>query len=342
MMKSNRFVLAVALTCFGFAFGSTATAGLLIYEPFDYTSGQSITGQANTHSAAAETWQLAGPAAALHVVGSGSLSPSAAMTSAGFPAPIGNDGNLVKSGTSSAYDRLSIPNAFNPDLTPKYGANSTLYYSLLLDVPSITGLTIAHTNLNANNDGLIAFNNSQGAQGTAPNTWTGELVIRLGSTTGTYNLGIRGSTTTNNTTYFTGDLTPGTTYFVVVEAQLGATPGTAAQDLNSLWINPSPSTFGLSEGLRPAPDGSSNGAMSATNSNNSMQSIIIGAGIATSGAAPNSTLMDEIRVGETWKDVTPLSAVPEAGAFVTFGLSGIFALAGVWVAKRHGINVLAA
>lgn len=302
-----------------FVAAAPAFADLLIYEPFDYTAGQGITGQVNNYSQASETWQLAGPAAALHVVGTGSLTPPGPLAPG-----IGNDADLKKSGTSSAYDRLSIPNAFNLDLTPKYGANSSLYYSLLLNVPSITGLTIAHTNPNANNDGVVAFNSSQGAQGSAPNTWNGELIMRLGATAGTFNLGIRGSTTTAATTYFTGDLNPGTTYFIVVQAILGTNPGTAANDQNSIWLNPSTATFGLSEGSRPAPDGSSNGADSATDANNSMQSIIIGAGIATAGAAPNDTFIDEIRVGNTWADVT---SVPEPSTLALAGLGALGLLA---------------
>ncbi len=311
-------------------FESIASADVLVYEPFDYTSGEPITGQVNAYSQATETWQLAGDPAkdAIHRVGSGSL--IAPMGS--FPPSLGNDGDLKKSGTTNttattAYDRLNIPNVFNPDLSPKYGANSTLYYSVLLNVPSIAGLTIAHSNPNANNDGLIAFSNVQGSQGTAPNTWNGELVIRLGADASKYNLGIRASTTPNNTTgsipgatYWTGDLVPGQTYFIVAQATLGTNPGTAANDLNSIWLNPNSATFGLDETNRPAPDGSSIGGDSGTDANNSMQSIIIGAGVATAGAAPNDTFIDELRVGTTWADVT---AVPEASAGLFVALAGV-------------------
>jgi hypothetical protein len=322
-----RKLLALGVLALGMA-ASSASASVLVYEPFDYTAGQSITGQMNPSTGG--TWQVAGPTA-LHVVGSGSLNPSAGALGAGFPASIGNDADLKKSGTSASYDRLSIPNAFNPDLTPKYGANSTLYYSLLLDVPSIAGLTIVHTNLNANNDGLIAFNNTQGTSTSAPNTWNGELVIRLGSVAGTYNLGIRGSTTTAGTsptpttgqTYWTGDLTPGDTHFIVVQASLGASPGDNTQDLNSIWVDPSAATYGLGELTRPAADGSSNGAESTSVASDAMESIIIGAGIATAGAAPTDTLMDEIRVGNTWADVTP---VPEPVSIGLLGLPALFAM----------------
>jgi hypothetical protein len=312
-MKTNIVIqlTAAAVVC---AVSSSLSAGTIIYEPFDYTSGDPVIGQVNSYSSQSVTWNRTGTAAtsgAVHSVGSpGLTSPP------GFPSATGNMADLANN-DNTEMARLNIPDAFNPDLTPKYGASSSLYYSLLVDVPSITGLTTAHSNLNANNDLIIGFNNVQGAQAGRPNAWSGELVIRLGSTAGTYNLGIRASTTTASTTYFTGDLTPGDTHLVVVQTSLGANPGTAANDLNSIWLDPNSSTFGLGEGSRPAPDGSSNGANSATDAQVSLQSIIIGSGIAV-GANPNHVYVDEIRVGNTWADVT--SQVPEPASFSLIGL----------------------
>jgi len=221
--------------------------------------------------------------------------------------------------------RMNLPFATNGG-TPNYGANSTLYYSVLLNVPSITGLTVPHSNANANNDIIVGINNSQGSQATRPNSWNGELAIRLGATAGTYNLGVRASTTTAGTTYWTGDLTPdaNTTNLVVVEAHLGTSPGTAANDLNSIWFNPASSTWGLDESTRPSPDGSSNGAQSATDATNSMQSLLIGAGISA-GSNPNDVNVDEIRVGETWADVTSQTAfvVPEPAGLSLLGLGAL-------------------
>lgn len=296
-----------------------ASADQLIYEPFNYTAGQPITGQVNTSSANTLTWFQAGTAATtgsqdLHQVGTTGLAWPAA-----FPATAGGNMADLKQTDVKEYERLNIPNAFvGTTATPKYGANSTLYYSLLLNVPSTAGLTVANTNSNANNDGIIAFNNVQGSQAGRPSAWMGELVIRQGATSGTYNLGIHASTTTNNTAYFTGDLTPGVTHLIVVQVTLGANPGTNTQDTNSLWVDPAPSTYGATEGTRPNPDGSSNGANSATDSVVSMQSIIIGSGIGT-GAVPNDVYADEILVGDTWADVT----VPEPSAFAFLGVGAL-------------------
>lgn len=331
-MRSSRKALAALSLA---AFASSASASQLIYEPFNYTVGQPIAGQINTTSAATETWWDAGTASATpHQVASGSLSPSAAALAAGFPASVGNSGDL-KLADNTENIRLNIPNAFN-GTTPVYGANSTLYYSMLIDVPTLTGLTIAHTNLNANNDLIAAFNNSQGSQAAHPSSWNGELVIRLGSTAGTYNLGIRASTTTAGTTptptpgqtYWTGDLNPGDTHFIVVQAQQGATPGTNTNDTNSLWLDPDPSTFGAA--VAPNADGSSNGAASNTAANDVMASLLLGAGGSsgggTAGSNPNDTLVDEIRVGDTWADVTA-APTPEPSSIGLIGM-GLAVLVG--------------
>jgi hypothetical protein len=195
---------------------------------------------------------------------------------------------------NTEYERLNLPQ--------QYGTNSNLYYSLLLNVPDIAGLTTAHTNLNANNDGIIAFNNGSGASATRPTTWAGELTMRLGSTSSTFNLGVRSSSTAANTTYWSADLNPSQTYFVVVRYSSGATAGSGGT--SDLWINPTATFFGAANA--PPSDGSTLGNMSATGSLDHVDALIIGAGIAA-GADPTQTNIDEIRVGDTWADVT----VPE-------------------------------
>jgi MYXO-CTERM domain-containing protein len=322
-MRKTKQVQAIACAVAALALTQTASANTLIYEPFDYTSGASINGQTNPGTGT--QWFSVGSSPP-HVVSSGNLSPTAGALAAGYPAPVGNQADLKKTGSgtslSSSYDRLNIPGAFS-GTTPVYAANSTLYYSVLLNVPSISGLTIVHSNANANNDGLIAFNNNQGSAASSPNTWNGELIIRLGADTSKFNLGIRASTTTPATTYFTGDLNPGQTYFIVVQATLGATPSDATQNTNAIWVDPNPATYGGEEANRPAPDGSSNGGDSTSTSSatsNAMTSIIIGAGIATAGAAPNDTNIDELRVGNTWADVT---VAPEPGGLSLLGAGAL-------------------
>jgi MYXO-CTERM domain-containing protein len=299
--------LAIAMS------SGSASASLLIYEPFDYTAGSDIAGQTNTYSAGNPAWAAAGTATApVHQVISGSLTAPA-----GLPPAIGNAGGTMNA-DNTQLDRIA--------LGADYAANTTLYYSLLLNIPSITGLTVPNTNLNANNDVLVAFNNGSGT-GTRPSNWAGELVIRLGSVANTYNLGIRASNTTASTTYWTADLNPGDTHFIVVRYAQGATDSSGTDDSNAIWLNPSSANFGVVEGSVPAPDGSSNGTINASSpSNNFARSLLIGAGIAT-GAAPNQNNIDEIRVGTTWADVTP---VPEP-----VGLAGVAGLGMLALRRRR-------
>lgn len=307
MKKVYALIAASAVTAF---WSTSAFANLLIYEPFDYSSGSAIVGQSDPYApVGGPSWASAGTAGtSVHQVATGSLTgPS------GFPASVGNSGSLMNA-DSNEYARMSLGST--------YGPNATLFYSVLVDVPATNGLTTANTNPNANNDGLIAFNNNSGA-GTKPNTWAGQLSIRLGAGAGggagTYDLGIRASTTPNGVgnTYWSADLTPGTTYLVVVQFTEGATAGSGG--LSSIWINPSSAFFGAVSA--PAPDGSTIGTFSATPANDHASSLIIGAGIAA-GADPNQTLVDEIRVGTSWADVT---SVPEPStlALAGFGLLGL-------------------
>jgi hypothetical protein len=302
----------IALTLFGtflaWVLGPMASANVLIYEPFDYTAGLPIANQTNTYSTGSPVWNASGATTSpVHQItnlgGSGSLTgPS------GFPASIGNTGAMMNA-DNTQLDRMNLPSVV--------GANSSLYYSLLLNVPSTSGLTTANTNVNANNDIIVGFNNITGGSGTKPSVWAGELVIRLGSAASTFNFGIRASTTAAGTTFFTGDLSINTTYLVVGRYTQGPTAG--AGGVNSLWINPSSVTFG---GTAPTPDGNTNGNISTNPLTDAVASLLVGGGVAA-GAAPSQTNIDEIRVGTTWADVTSLTAVPESSAGLFMLLGGI-------------------
>jgi PEP-CTERM motif len=315
-MKKSFALLAAGMVA---AFSSTpASADLLIYEPFDYTAGSAIIGQTDAYTpGTANTWARAGTAgtASVHSV----VTPFLTAPS-GFPASVGNAGSLVGGATGSGdfteYGRMSLGS--------EYGANSTLYYSLLLNVPSTSGMTVPNSNLNAANDGIVIFNNAAGA-GARPTVFAGELTLRLGSVANTFNLGVRATTTANNTTSFTGNLTPGQTYLVVVEYASGAVAGTGG--VNSLWINPSSATFGAA--LAPAADETTAGTFSATAANDHADSLILGAGVAAN-ADPTQTLVDELRVGTTWADVT---SVPEPSTLVLAGFGALSLLS--WQRARR-------
>jgi PEP-CTERM motif len=286
-----------------------AFADLLLYEPFDYTAGQPIAGQVNTYSPGGPTWNAAGAASAtVHsVISPGLISPT------GFPPSIGNAADMVKADISQ-FDRLDLPHT--------YYTNTTLYYSLLLNVPDVSSLKTPNSNANANNDLIIAFNNTTGASGSRPSNWAGELVIRLGSTANNFNLGIRASSTSAGTTYWSSDLNPGQTYLVIGRYVQGA-DAVGTGDFNDLWINPTALSYGAPEGSVPAPDGTTLGTINQANPGlNYAASLIIGAGISDTSTIgnPANTYLDEIRVGTTWADVT---TVPEPSILALAGLGAL-------------------
>jgi hypothetical protein len=302
-----------------------AFADLLIYEPFNYSPGSTIIGQTDLVTSATATWFGAGTAGTgvRHQVIAGSLS--------GLPFAQGNSAD-TKNADNTELARMNLPSQYNPATKPGY----TLFYSLLLNVPSTSGMTVPHSNVNANNDVITAFNNSAGPQAGRPSVWAGELVLRLGNDTNQYNMGIRASTTVAGTTFFTGDLATNQTHFVVVEYVAGTTAGTGGQ--NYLWIDPDPSTFGAA--TAPTATGETDGTLSAGASNDHADSLLLGAGIAA-GATPNDTYVDEIRVGTNWANVTAtnipvtISSQPRntrgiIGSQATFSVSTVFANTFQW------------
>ncbi len=159
-----------------------ASATTLIYEPFSggaYTAGTPITGLTDTGNGSQhdETWLRAGTAAALgsnqHQIATGTLTMPSGLRSA-----VGNMADL-KLTDNKEMEKLNLPGTAGA-ASASYGANSTLYDSLLLNVPSTSGLTISHTNVNANHDLIVGQNNKCGKCGKHLTNGGGELVIRTG------------------------------------------------------------------------------------------------------------------------------------------------------------------
>ena len=81
--------------------------------------------------------------------------------------------------------------------------------------------------------------------------------------------------------------------------------------------------------------GSSNGVMGNAGSDAfGVESVIIGAGINNTAADqnPNHVYLDEIRVGETWADVTSAMTVPEPA---TISILCIGAVVGLLARRRR-------
>jgi hypothetical protein len=275
-------VVSVSLT-------SAASAALIVYEPFDYPANQRVLGQTNPSNG--NTWLRAAAATDTTAINTaaGSLTPPLGLAEAA-----GNSAKITGVGTSSGgANRLGFAG---------FGTNSgnTVYYSLLLRIDDVS---------NSNNTlggFFIGFNdNGNVATATNPTSVAARLQVRQDPTDiSKYNLGIirqRAPAGTGADVNWTGPMTPGETLFLVASTE--QVPG-PQNDISRLWINPDPSFYG-----EPVPP------PATLTDNTTGVGTDIGAFsiILRQSPAPFLTL-DELRVGTTWGDVTPL---PEPG---TFGL----------------------
>ena len=151
-------------------------------------------------------------------------------------------------------------------------------------------------------DGANGYVTSLNPGSTTPNGGSDALAIYL-YTTGT--LGIR--TAGASTVHTSSALSLNTTYFVVVDYDFAATAV-------NLWLNPVP--------------GASQPAATLTLAGNASVTAIDNVGFKTQ-ATTGDYLIDNLRLGTSWTDVTP-SAVPEPSTFALAGM-GMF---GVVLARR--------
>jgi hypothetical protein len=274
---------------------SQVWAVMTVYDGFAYTADpapQYLGGQVNPLLSSAWT------------KGSGATGTDAVMTAGslrctGLPAAIGN--SVILSGdpaASSVVDRISPGGAGT-------FTSGTLYYSLVLKVADLTGASTSP-------GGFIAgFNNSP------PDTTGG--VTRAGARLfvradpldpGRFNLGIRNDTgTTSETVWDSTQFAPGPgsdPIFLVVAYEFN--PAGSTDDVTRLWINPAPATFG--QGTAPPTSLVHTGF-------DIYQSQIQSFFLRQVDTGPNVTIVDELRIGTTWADVTPpVSCSPPAVAAI--------------------------
>lgn len=226
------------------------TSALPYYEPFAYTEASSL--------GASQQWANVNTGDNIVVAG-GSITPAYPglnPTTTGFVIFDGAGIDCASPFTSTTTD--------------------TIYYSFLLNVTSMAGVT------DVNGGYFAAFgSNTTNLGGTL---WS----KRIDDTS--FNLGIEVRTATGaSTTFTTNAYTTGTTYFVVV----GYTFGTAAaDDTVSLWVNP---TIG---GAQPT------ATISDSHTGTDLASIATFLLRQDSTTETPSLQIDELRIGTTWAQVT--------------------------------------
>lgn len=211
---------------------------------------------------------------------SGSTGPITAVTT-----PSGSGNSLTFSGLQAALgNRISMSGSVAQDINKPFTTTGTVgYLSFLLNVTDLSNMT-------ANGSYFIAFG---GTAGSSVSIYFPRIYTALGSTPGTYKIGVLNTSGGVVTPAFISqDLNPNVTYFIVAKVVQSASGGIDA----SLWLNPIP---GAAEPTAMASNSQGTSSWPAAG----IQSVTLrqAAGIGTFE-------IDEIRAGETWASVTPGAA----------------------------------
>jgi autotransporter-associated beta strand protein len=293
------FIAVVALSLWS----SSASAALNVYDPFNYSPGALLgnTNNSGVGTANGNIWLNAGVGAVGEIVTTASLT-----SPAGVPVPVGNELSVTNILSGNPTNRLALDQNYTA------AGGLTLYFSMLLNVTDLTNSN------NTTGGFFFSFNNTgNSAQGNDPTVMPGRLQVRIDPNDGTkYNLGYFGQSgaTAGSSAWATNQLDTNVTQFIAGSINLGTRE-------HKLWINPDPSTFSLAT----APAATSSLADGGTWSGNNIQSLLI----RQTAALPN-LIMDELRVGSAWADVTPTLSVYWDIDGATAGAGGGGSPSGTW------------
>jgi hypothetical protein len=309
MQHGNRFKTLALSTVAALALAPYASGELLYYDSF---SGGSASVGSNLSTADSANWTHSGGSVEPLVNDSGSL------TYPGLPAQT----DIY----NAKYDGSSPTGNSSHEFSSDGITDGTLYFSMLMKVPLVDANNTSapggrgfSTGGNLTNGSFMAGFDTV-SPGTAPgtNTTAAALCIRSGDGTqfsSTYQLGV-GFTTNNPRTWYTTSNGPATnfttgenaeTVLVVVKLTLDST--TPTNDMAQLFINPT-----LSEAEPTAQATSPFNASFVANTG--VRSFFL----RNNSVEPDSMLVDELRIGTTWSDLT---AVPEPASMSLLVLGGL-------------------
>ena len=223
-------------------------------------------------------------------------------------APVIADGNLTVSGLPAATGKLvSFASGNIQEALATFGSlttTGTVYYSFAFQLSSLTTAT-------AYSFALSTGNTNYGAP-----VFIRPDAANAADSASLFNLGL--ANRSNSTANYAADkFALNTTIFVV--GSYSFVTGTG-NDTSSLWINPSSTSFG---GVAPAASLTASGGTDLTDIS---QFLIRGVTGSASG------LLDSLRVGTTWADVTA-APIPEPSS--TVALAGLVVLGAVASRRRR-------
>lgn len=195
-------------------------------------------------------------------------------------------GNLSYTGLqASTGNKISFAGAgIDTALPITTQTTGTVYYSMLINPVSMTGVT------DANGGYLAGF--IQGA--TSSSVFGGTLwTKRVTDNSLQFGIEVRSNTGTS-TTWTTSTYSTGQTYLIVVGYTFNT--GSTNDDVVSLWVNPTPGTT-----IIPTP------TITDTNSTTDLTGIGNFFFRQDSATETPSLEIDELRIGTTWESVTPAS-----------------------------------
>lgn len=260
----------------------------MLYEPFNYTSGQRLSGQTNTNVTPNQPWNYVGPANTTTdpTITTGSLSYP------GVPVDTDTPGN-------SAFTDSAKANAARINL-PAAAASGTIYYSMVVRATDVTNFTTsAAAGITTTGSFFAGFSNTTGAGTSITSAGAPLLVHRDPNNSSKFQLGV-GVATGNAFRQFDTAHSYGTsdTLFVVGSYNLVAGSDNDSANLY-VFANgaPVPQTEPLTPNATSGPAQGTGGDLATGQ--------IVAFFLRNNSLEPDHFQIDDLRVDTTWAGVIP-------------------------------------
>jgi len=275
-MKTHTHIIgkAWAVSTAAAIFATSAFAGVISSEPFNYTPGENLIGQTNSDGG---YWEQAGNDATL------ANQPVIVANSINYPGLTNATGNKVQLGGVTLPGGLAARYVL-----PTPAGSGTLYASFIFQIDDPTGLGGGYY--------FVALNNASGTTTTFPSSAAyARFAPRVdGNDSTKFNVGVvKNSSSTSNYSWDTNAFSAGIPILVVISYEFNS--GSTSDDVVRAWINPDPGTFGA--GSEPP--------ATLTNSVGTDISSIVSFMLCNRHSSMAKTILfDELNFGTEWADVT--------------------------------------